>query len=155
MTGKNVEKEKSLTQSLCPQVPAILGANNYGSLRYPCCQGLAWNRPGVPQHLSIKSEDNLALATQCSQPTRAAGGGGVGSSWMLEIMGVGSEQEPPGLGASEEFPGHFPGSPGLRTHLPRQGVQVPSLIQEDPTCHYATKPMHPKACVAQQEKPWQ
>ena len=54
---------------------------------------------------------------------------------MLEIMGVGSEQEPPGLGASEEFPGHFPGGPGFRTHLPRQGVQVPSLIQEDPTCH--------------------
>ena len=30
----------------------------------------------------------------------------------------------------------------LRIGLPMQGTQVQSLIQEDPTCHKATKPMH-------------
>ena len=29
----------------------------------------------------------------------------------------------------------------LRTHLPLQGTRVWALIQEDPTCHRATKPM--------------
>ena len=30
----------------------------------------------------------------------------------------------------------------LRMCLPMQGTQVPSLVQEDSTCHKATKPMH-------------
>ena len=30
----------------------------------------------------------------------------------------------------------------LRIRLPMQGTQVRSLVQEDPTCHGATKPMH-------------
>ena len=30
----------------------------------------------------------------------------------------------------------------LRIHLPMQGTQVWSLVQEDPTCRGATKPMH-------------
>ena len=48
-----------------------------------------------------------------------------------------------------------------------QGTQVRSLVQEDPTCHRATKPMHhncwaqsrsypartPRACAPQREKP--
>lgn len=51
---------------------------------------------------------------------------------MLDIMGVSEQETSSGLGASKEFRGHFPGGPRLRTHLPRQGVQVPSLIQEDP-----------------------
>ena len=29
----------------------------------------------------------------------------------------------------------------LRIHLPTQGTRVRSLVQEDPTCHGATKPM--------------
>ena len=29
----------------------------------------------------------------------------------------------------------------IRIHLPMQGTQVQSLIQEDPTCRRATKPM--------------
>ena len=30
----------------------------------------------------------------------------------------------------------------LRIHLPRQGTWVRALVQEDPTCHRATKPVH-------------
>ena len=30
----------------------------------------------------------------------------------------------------------------LRIHLPMQGTQVRSLVQEDPTCCGATKPVH-------------
>ena len=30
----------------------------------------------------------------------------------------------------------------LRIHLPMQGTQVRALVQEDPTCHGATKPVH-------------
>ena len=30
----------------------------------------------------------------------------------------------------------------LRTHLPMQGMWVPALVPEDPTCRGATKPMH-------------
>ena len=30
----------------------------------------------------------------------------------------------------------------LRIHLPMQGTQVQSLVQEDPTCHGAAKPVH-------------
>ena len=30
----------------------------------------------------------------------------------------------------------------LRIHLPMQGTRVQSLVQEDPTCHGATKPVH-------------
>ena len=30
----------------------------------------------------------------------------------------------------------------LRIHLPTQGTQVQSLVQEDPTCLGATKPVH-------------
>ena len=30
----------------------------------------------------------------------------------------------------------------LRIHLPMQGTRVGSLVQEDPTCRGATKPMH-------------
>ena len=29
----------------------------------------------------------------------------------------------------------------LRIHLPMQATQVPALVQEDPTCHGATKPV--------------
>ena len=43
-----------------------------------------------------------------------------------------------------------------------QETQVWSLVQEDPTCHGATKPhvphllsLHSKACALQQEKPLQ
>ena len=32
----------------------------------------------------------------------------------------------------------------LRIHLPMQGTQVRALVQEDPTCHGATKPVHRK-----------
>ena len=32
----------------------------------------------------------------------------------------------------------------LRIHLPMQGTRVRALVQEDPTCHGATKPMHHK-----------
>ena len=48
----------------------------------------------------------------------------------------------------------------LRIHLPMQGTQVWFLIQEDPTCCRATKPVHhnywahmPRAHVPQEEKP--
>ena len=30
----------------------------------------------------------------------------------------------------------------LRIHLPMQGTQVRALVQEDPTCRGATKPVH-------------
>ena len=30
----------------------------------------------------------------------------------------------------------------LGVHLPMQGTGVPSLVQEDPTCHEATKPVN-------------
>ena len=30
----------------------------------------------------------------------------------------------------------------FRIHLPMQEAQVQSLVQEDPTCHRATKPMY-------------
>ena len=58
----------------------------------------------------------------------------------------------------------------LRLCLPMQEMQVPSLVQEDPICGGATKPMHhdywahmlwllklarPRACDPQQEKPLQ
>ena len=60
----------------------------------------------------------------------------------------------------------------LRIHLPMQGTRVRALVQEDPTCHGATKPMHhnywacaqeptctmteahvPRACALQQKNP--
>ena len=47
----------------------------------------------------------------------------------------------------------------LRIHLPMQPTQVWSLVQEDPICQRATKPVHPTiepSClepVPQQEKP--
>ena len=31
----------------------------------------------------------------------------------------------------------------LRIRLPMQGTQVRAMVREDPTCHGATKPMHP------------
>ena len=31
---------------------------------------------------------------------------------------------------------------GLRIRLPMQGTWVRALVQEDPTCHGATKPLH-------------
>ena len=36
----------------------------------------------------------------------------------------------------------FPGVQWLRIRLPKQGTWVQSLVQENPTCHGATKPMH-------------
>ena len=72
------------------------------------------------------------------------------------------------------------GAQWLRIHLPMQGTWVRALVQEDPTCHGATKPMchnywacalepashnywsprattteacAPRACAPQQEKP--
>ena len=30
----------------------------------------------------------------------------------------------------------------LRIYLPMQGTRVQALVQEDPTCHGATKPVH-------------
>ena len=36
----------------------------------------------------------------------------------------------------------FPGIQWLRIHLPMQGTWVQSLVQENPTCDGATKPMH-------------
>ena len=48
----------------------------------------------------------------------------------------------------------------IRIRLPMQGIWVHSLIQEDPTCHGATKVRAtttearvPRACAPQQEKP--
>ena len=35
----------------------------------------------------------------------------------------------------------FPGGAVLRICLPMQGTQVRALVQEDPTCHGATKPV--------------
>ena len=50
----------------------------------------------------------------------------------------------------------------LRIHLPIQGTQVGSQVQEDPTCHWAVKPVAttPKfhdstACTLQQQPPLQ
>ena len=47
----------------------------------------------------------------------------------------------------------------LRIYLPMQGTWVHSLVQEDPMCHKATKPVHhnyqaqaPRACPPQQKK---
>ena len=36
----------------------------------------------------------------------------------------------------------------LRIHLPMQGTRVQALVQEDPTCHGATKPacLEPMLC---------
>ena len=59
--------------------------------------------------------------------------------------------------AEEGFPG---GAVIKRICLPMQGTRVRSLVQEDPTCRGATKPVHhnywacaPRACAPQQEKP--
>ena len=38
----------------------------------------------------------------------------------------------------------FPGEQWIRTHLPMQGTQVPSLFGEDSTCPGAAKPIHHK-----------
>ena len=35
----------------------------------------------------------------------------------------------------------------LRIYLPMQGTRVRSLVQEDFTCHGATKPMHHNYCA--------
>ena len=55
----------------------------------------------------------------------------------------------------------------LRIHLAMQGILVPFLVQEDPTCRGATEPalwsprattpeaQAPRASAPQQEKPWQ
>ena len=48
----------------------------------------------------------------------------------------------------------------LRVCLPVQGTWIQSLVQEDPTCHRATKPtttesLHPRVCALQEEKPLQ
>ena len=55
---------------------------------------------------------------------------------------------------------HFPGGQWLRICLPVQGTWVLPLVQEDPTCHGATKPQKTKppsfrAHDPQQEKPQQ
>ena len=34
-------------------------------------------------------------------------------------------------------------------------TQVPSLVQEDPTCRGAAKPVHPRVNAPEQEKPLQ
>ena len=49
------------------------------------------------------------------------------------------------------------GIQGLRACLPMQGTWIQSLIQEEPTCHGATKPMRHNywARDPQQEKPRQ
>ena len=39
----------------------------------------------------------------------------------------------------------------LRICSPKQETQVPSLVQEDPTRHRATKPVSPRACPLQGE----
>ena len=39
----------------------------------------------------------------------------------------------------------FPGAQWLQILLPMQGSQVQSLVQEDPTCRGATKPVAPTA----------
>ena len=36
---------------------------------------------------------------------------------------------------------------GLRIRLPMQGTQVRALVQEDPTCHGATKPTLRNYCA--------
>ena len=58
--------------------------------------------------------------------------------------------------------GDFPGGPVVKNHLPMKGTHVESLVQEDPTCHGATKPDRhnywacaPRARALQQEKPLQ
>ena len=35
----------------------------------------------------------------------------------------------------------FSGGPGVKIHLPLQGTRVRALVQEDPTCRGATKPV--------------
>ena len=37
--------------------------------------------------------------------------------------------------------GTSPVAPWLRIHLPMQGTRVRALLQEDPTCRRATKPV--------------
>ena len=57
--------------------------------------------------------------------------------------------------------GDFPGLHWLRICLPMQKTLVWSMVQEDPTCRRATKPMHQnfwspstlRACTLQQEIP--
>ena len=49
--------------------------------------------------------------------------------------------------APEQFPikthrGASPVSQWLRIRLPMQGTRVRALVQEDPTCRGATKPVH-------------
>ena len=41
----------------------------------------------------------------------------------------------------------------LRICLPMQGTQVQSLIQEDPTCHRAAKPVHQNYCALEPQSP--
>ena len=39
----------------------------------------------------------------------------------------------------------------LRIHLPIQGTQIQSLLQEDPTCHNAAKPVYHSYCASAPE----
>ena len=43
---------------------------------------------------------------------------------------------------SRNYLGTFLVAQWIRIHLPMQGTQVQSLIQENSTCHRATKPVH-------------
>ena len=43
--------------------------------------------------------------------------------------------------AKAHVTGAFPGSTVVKNRLPRQGTRVRALVQEDPTCHGATKPV--------------
>ena len=45
--------------------------------------------------------------------------------------------------------------PWSSVHLPMQWTEVQSLVWEDPTSLWATKPVCPRACALQQEKPLQ
>ena len=55
----------------------------------------------------------------------------------------------------EYISGASPLAEWIRISLPVQGTQVQSLVQEDPTCRAATKPMpattEPKLCSRAQE----
>ena len=39
--------------------------------------------------------------------------------------------------------GDFPGGPVVKNRLPMQGIWVPSLVWEDPTCQGTVKPVWP------------
>ena len=114
----------------------------------PKCQDLIGQRDGSEaskrntDHLALlwwqQEEDGVSILS-CRRGNRAE------ASLSLEV-----EEKFPVIwcqwleGWRRKCKGGFPGGPVVENHLPMQGTQVGSLVQEDPTCRWTTQPVHHK-----------